>query len=293
MIGFVLDVNNYMLSSKLRYYINGVPISLSLQHNKTLAVKNQVLYNKDKCNLNVDWEPKGYVIANLLNDVKSYTTIRSVIEEFVLKNLKKIKTIDSEFSLENYHKYVTADEHKLLIKKITAGKFGVNGIPLDLLPINYKEFDSFVSDLCDKKYTTKKNLYCIYTNNNFWIRIVRPLSNDNNPPHRDCYLSRSKRLINIYAPIAGSNKLSSLPVIDGSHLWNEEDLLISKGKAFVNGQRFTNPAIISCKKPLWMHTPNPEPGQAMIFTPYLIHGGGRNLNDDITRVSLEMRFWPV
>jgi ectoine hydroxylase-related dioxygenase (phytanoyl-CoA dioxygenase family) len=40
-----------------------------------------------------------------------------------------------------------------------------------------------------------------------------------------------------------------------------------------------------------MIRPNPKPGQAMLFSPYLVHGGGYNLNTDTTRVSLEMRFW--
>lgn len=280
-----------MITKKLRYFINGVPIDLTVDYEKVLPVKSKVLYIQDKCTLNVHWEQTGYTVQPFLH-ANSYSLIKDAIEDFILTNLKKIKTVDSNFTLEKYHNFVTTHEHYSLIRKIAAGKFGINGIPLNVLPINYKEFDEYISNICNKKYTIKKRFYCIYTNDNFWIRIVRPLSNDNNPPHRDCYLSRNKRLINIYAPIAGSNRCSSLPVIDGSHLWNEDILEISKGKAYINKQKFTNPAIVSSKLPIYMHTPNPEPGQAMIFTPYIIHGGGRNLNEDLTRISLEMRFWP-
>jgi ectoine hydroxylase-related dioxygenase (phytanoyl-CoA dioxygenase family) len=31
----------------------------------------------------------------------------------------------------------------------------------------------------------------------------------------------------------------------------------------------------------------------MIFSPYLVHGAGINEEEDLTRISLEMRFWPV
>jgi ectoine hydroxylase-related dioxygenase (phytanoyl-CoA dioxygenase family) len=40
-----------------------------------------------------------------------------------------------------------------------------------------------------------------------------------------------------------------------------------------------------------MIRPNPKPGEMLLFSPYLIHGGGVNFNKDITRVSLEMRFF--
>jgi ectoine hydroxylase-related dioxygenase (phytanoyl-CoA dioxygenase family) len=144
-----------------------------------------------------------------------------------------------------------------------------------------------------KSYSTKKTFYKIFTSNHFWIRIVRPERGDNNPPHRDCYFNRNKRLINIYAPIAGSNENSSLPLVPGSHYWSEDVLTISKGKTSIGNVRFTNPAIVACKNGIKMITPNPKYGDCIVFTPYLIHGGGKNFNCDTTRVSLEMRFWPV
>ena len=36
---------------------------------------------------------------------------------------------------------------------------------------------------------------------------------------------------------------------------------------------------------------DPGPGEVPVFAPYLLHGSAANLNDDATRVSLEMRFW--
>jgi acetylglutamate kinase len=40
-----------------------------------------------------------------------------------------------------------------------------------------------------------------------------------------------------------------------------------------------------------MITPDPKEKEIMIFTPNIVHGGGMNINEDITRVSLEMRFF--
>ena len=33
--------------------------------------------------------------------------------------------------------------------------------------------------------------------------------------------------------------------------------------------------------------------EVMLFSPYLVHGGGYNFNADVTRISLEIRFWKI
>jgi ectoine hydroxylase-related dioxygenase (phytanoyl-CoA dioxygenase family) len=42
-----------------------------------------------------------------------------------------------------------------------------------------------------------------------------------------------------------------------------------------------------------MIRPNPSENEVLVFSPYLVHGGGYNTNIDITRISLEMRFWKI
>ena len=39
-----------------------------------------------------------------------------------------------------------------------------------------------------------------------------------------------------------------------------------------------------------MIRPNPQNTEALIFTPFLIHGAAVNKNIDITRIALELRF---
>jgi hypothetical protein len=278
------------MKSNLIYTINKKEVNLDIECKSLAKQQDEILFFKDKCGLKTSWNSAGYVITDKLKYY--FPIIKQNISKIIYKNLNTIKKT-KEFDLQHYHKHVNNTEHLQLVKKIAAGRFGINGIDLDELDISHKIFDNVVSDLCKKRFTMKKTFFKIYTNNKFWLRIVRPGKNDNNPPHRDCYLSRNKGIINIYMPLAGSNELSSLPILPASHLWNENALSISKGRTLVDGCKFTNPCIVKSDYPLELITPNPKPGEAMVFTPYLIHGGGRNFNDDMTRISLEMRFWPL
>jgi ectoine hydroxylase-related dioxygenase (phytanoyl-CoA dioxygenase family) len=124
------------------------------------------------------------------------------------------------------------------------------------------------------------------------IRISRPNSLDINPPHRDSYLSYYKDILNIWIPVEGCNTLSSLPVFPSSHLIPENNILRTKSRgAKINGNTYYVPCILETNKGnINMLRPNPKMGEALIFTPYLIHGAAVNLNKDITRVSLELRF---
>ncbi|HZS35509.1 MAG TPA: phytanoyl-CoA dioxygenase, partial [Polyangia bacterium] len=56
------------------------------------------------------------------------------------------------------------------------------------------------------------------------------------------------------------------------------------------GNAYSVPAVTGGTHPLRMIRPNPAPNHVLIFSPYLIHGGGVNLNPATTRMSLEMRF---
>jgi hypothetical protein len=282
-----------MKTDILKYSVNSREIALKVCAEDIIKGVDKVLYNHDGPAIKNNWEQQGYTITEFLNQQK-FTDFYEFIHMHFIKNLKKIKTFDTSlFTLEKYHHFVDDKEHFAFLKSVAAGSFGASGIPLSMLPFSYKELDNLVSELCNKKFTCKKTFYYLFTNKHFWLRVVRPKSKDNNPPHRDNHLKRNKRIINIYAPIAGSNEHSSLPLIPGSHFWSDTELRITKGKTYVENIKFTNPAIVSAKQGLNMITPNPKVGELMVFTPYAIHGGGRNFNDDLTRISLEMRFWPI
>jgi hypothetical protein len=283
-----------MITDVLKYSINNRDISLNVCADRIRNGEDSVLYLNDGRNIYKDWEKEGYTITQFL-DKQKFLDFYEFIFNLFIKNLKNIRSFEtSKFTLDKYHEFVDDKEHLMFLKYVAAGKYGSSGIPVSLIPFSYKEFDNLVSEHCGKKFTCIRRLYrFLAISKHFWLRVVRPMSKDNNPPHRDSHLKRNVKIINIYAPLAGSNEDSSLPIIPGSHFWSDSDLRITEGKTFVEGVKFTNPAIVSSKRDLKMITPNPKLGELMIFTPYAIHGGGRNFNSDLTRISLEMRFWPV
>lgn len=289
----LVEALSNMVEDILKYRINDRDIALKVISEKIVRGAKDVLYTNDGRSIFNSWEKDGYCVREFLNK-SLFASFYEFVYTYVLANLQKIKSIEtSKFTLDKYHEFVDDKEHLQLLSRVAAGKFGISGIPLSLLPFSHEHFNDMVSLNCNKKFSCKKRLYMLFKNKHFWLRIVRPKSKDNNPPHRDCHLKRNRKIINIYAPIAGSNEKSSLPIIPGSHFWPDSALRITKGKAFVENVQFTNPAIVSSDHGLNMITPNPKLGELMIFTPYAIHGGGRNFNDDLTRMSLEMRFWPV
>ena len=123
------------------------------------------------------------------------------------------------------------------------------------------------------------------------VRIIRPGKPDYNPPHRDIYIDRLRNRLNLFIPIYGCSRKSSLPLIPGSHYWRESDTLRTSTKCLIDGIRFNVPAIISKNDgtPLAMTRPAVEEGKILLFSPYIIHGGAKNYSSDI-RISLELRF---
>jgi ectoine hydroxylase-related dioxygenase (phytanoyl-CoA dioxygenase family) len=98
--------------------------------------------------------------------------------------------------------------------------------------------------------------------------------------------------VNIYLPVVGSNENSSLKMQPGSHKWNENETMVTKGGAFFRNtnKKYSVDAIVASKLPLEMIRPNPTIEQIMLFSPYLIHGCSDNNNENETRISLEVRF---
>jgi ectoine hydroxylase-related dioxygenase (phytanoyl-CoA dioxygenase family) len=94
-------------------------------------------------------------------------------------------------------------------------------------------------------------------------------------------------------PFAGSTPRSSLPLVRGSHRWQEAEIERTVEGARVNGMTFTVPSVVGAAHPLVLERPNPALNEVLVFSPYLIHGGAFNQQADRTRVSLEMRFWRV
>lgn len=230
------------------------------------------------------WNNDGYTFAVLFDKADSYYSLVSIFEEIIKSKLiASSYFINNHFVLNQYHKIIQSDEqHYSFIAKM--GNF----FPAHLLGDLLDEIEDRVSAICQKKVHAK---HPDYDEKIFNIRIVRPNSKDNNPLHRDVWLDRLRNGINIYVPITGSNELSSLPIIPKSHYWAENELERTEKGAEVEGRAYTVPSVIKINKDHEIIRPNPKDNEVMVFSPYLIHGGASNLNENITRVSLEMRFW--
>ena len=272
-----------MISS---YFIDSEKYNLNVK-GKIIAGRNEVLSAKEiDLSKETSWHKKGYLVTKILNK-KIQIGLQNEIINYLVKSLKKSfpRLSKINIDLRKYHHYLNYQEHLLFLKILGSG------IKFKSVNFNKEILESALSDLLNRKVTTRNKNFDIINDKTFAIRIIRPNQQDFNPPHKDVYLDRLKNGINIYMPIIGSNKKSSLPIMPKSHLLNENQIYRTKEGAIVNDVKFSVPCIIQTDLGLNLVRPNPSQDQIMVFSPYLIHGGGLNLNNDTTRISLELRFW--
>lgn len=189
---------------------------------------------------------------------------------------------NKEIILEDYHNAITDEEHTKILNSMPYKK--------DMYP-DIKEFSDYLEKTVSEILGESVKIF----NDDLWFRICRPSkinNNDYNPCHRDVYLDFYRNIVNIYLPVVGSNEKSSLTVASGSHKWSESDTMVTNGGAFFKNQnkKYSVDAIVASKRPIEMIRPNPSVSQLMLFSPYLIHGCAENNNEDVTRISLEVRF---
>lgn len=277
--------------------INERFVNLPIRADKFAPGNDEILFNSDMSPAkNTAWEKEGYTIAQFLSPEDNHT-INNGIKEFLKSILHDININTIGFTLDQYHTFVNDEQHLQAMEAIRAGSDGTGGISMELFPVSIDKVDKRISEICCTNVTCRKTFTKdskSYTVKHFWMRVVRPQHfKDNNPPHRDVHLERSRGAVNLYYPIAGSNMNSSLPILPGSHFWSEAEIVRTYGEAYVNDAKYTNPATVAAARGLNLITPNPQENEVMVFTPYAIHGGGYNFNSNSTRVSLEMRFWEV
>lgn len=269
---------------EIKYSLEGKEIELQLVGSTFLGLDEVLLLKDENLIENTDWKEVGYDIVDFLSDSdfqKIKIGLLKIISELIVE---AGGNIDKDFKLENYHLYVNNEIHLKVAKMIQWG-WNVAEFPVDFNLINER-----ISEVVGMQVSTKAKHIEL---NNFFLRIVRPQNfQDNNPPHRDVWIDRLRDAVNIYAPICGSNKNSSLGLIPGSHLLKESDIERTADGAVLNGTSYTVPCVISVKgKQPKLLRPDPKENQVMLFSPYMVHGGGYNFNENITRMSLEVRFW--
>ncbi|WP_456440380.1 phytanoyl-CoA dioxygenase family protein [Psychroserpens sp.] len=229
------------------------------------------------------WKKEGYSVVDIFVEDEFFKLMQSITKNIV-KAIKQngIHFDEATFSLDKYHEVVTTDDLHNKVIDITRNlensdfDFDIDALTLRFADVLGYKLTSWIEEL---------------QKSHIQIRISRPNSLDINPPHRDGYLSYWEDIINVWIPIVGCNEKSSLPVLPGSHLMSEHEVLRTKSKgAKINGNIYYVPCILEIKSgPIKMIRPNPNEGEALIFTPFLIHGAAVNKNENITRVSLELR----
>ena len=230
------------------------------------------------------WETAGFTVEPFLSPADC-ELLRAGVSRLIGELLaEKGVRIDDDLVLERYHEVVgDRQEAHLHVARAVA-----RGFPLERFPLPAESVLARIAEICGKPLRfadpeTGENV--------FNLRVVRPQSEDNSPLHRDAWLDRLRNAVNIYAPLAGSNELSSLALVPGSHRWKESEIERTEEGAVINQVRYTVPAVVGSRRRLEIKRPDPGRHEVLVFSPYLIHGGATNRNADVTRVSLEMRFW--
>ena len=191
--------------------------------------------------------------------------------------------VSDDFDITKYHEAVGDDtaRHLAVIAQTKEFKHSQFPIPLPVL-------EAYLSAACGQPVSA----YNYHVDERvFHLRIVRPGRADHNPLHRDVWLPEYRDGLNIYLPVAGSTERSSLTLVPGSHHWPENAVERTEKGAIYHGVPYTVPGVLRPARELNIIRPNPAPNEVLVFSPYLLHGAAANLNENATRISLEMRFW--
>jgi len=264
--------------------------------------KDKVLFEEENSLIQYcDWRSQGYSILSFdysepvsVYDSQPEGTEKKAVEENLLTALYVAVTaamrriigelgieLPADFVPEHYHRYISNDAlHQQVIRQ-------TRWLTRKDIDIDWDRIEGLISAFLRTPVGFENPLLAEEI---IILRISRPRSLDINPLHRDGYLDLWQHVINLWIPIAGCNARSSLPLLPGSHLWSEKHILrtASQGAA-INGLTYHVPGIAKANRPLDLIRPRLQSGQALLFTPFLIHGSALNLNEDTTRFSLELR----
>jgi hypothetical protein len=264
--------------------INQQDFTYNVQGEPGLTDGRVLLAADDDLTAGTAWAAAGYTVADFLPPTEQ-ATLREGLAQRVRQALADVgRQVPADFDVAHYHRVVGDDKalHLAVVNRTKEFR------QVEALPLPASLLEQRVSELCGRPVQA---LNPWDGERFFHLRLIRPGRADNNPLHRDVWLPDYRSCVNIYVPVAGSTAQSSLTLVPGSHHWPENRTLRTAGGAVSNGVTFTVPGVLGSAEPLHLLRPNPTPSEVLLFSPYLLHGGAVNLNEDETRISLEMRFW--
>jgi hypothetical protein len=216
-------------------------------------------------------DPDGYRVLSLPPEVAG--EVRRAVAAFLRL---------APEALEAYHRHTDEAGHAELIQRSRELRFAHLGLDagaiIDLLePVLGLRLSPIVP---------------IVGSDHVQLRINRPGSTDYNPPHRDGALPVWANSVNTWLPVAGVDARTSLCILPGSHRLAEDRCWQTRpGGATIDGKPYRVPAIARLSDgPLRMIRAPVRFGEALIFSPFLIHGLALNETADVTRMALEFRF---
>lgn len=268
-----------------QFFVNDIPLAYDVDGEIASGDDAVALAADDDLIRKAEWAQQGYGVFPFLTPPLRKQLLDGATDIVRRKVEEVTGKAAAGFSLERYHRFVATDEQHYACVRSHALCRAAEECPIDLALVEGWASEHLRIPVAAYHSAVNKRMFC--------IRLVRAGKPDYNPPHRDNYIERLRNGVNAYIPLAGSNEQSSLPLVPGSHRWKESQIKRTQGSAIVNGVPFSVPAIISGPDggPVRMIRPNPKPDEGMIFSPYIVHGGGVNLQVDATRASLEMRFF--
>jgi hypothetical protein len=225
---------------------------------------------------------EGFAIAPLFES--------SIFAQFKKNTDTLLRSLWSEVGLTVYEKNLLSQYHTIAstkeahLKAVDKTKL----LTTDQFPVDIRLLEDRISEICQEELEAK-NPYD--QQRIFHFRVIRPMTGDHNPLHRDVWLEEYSNCINLYIPITGSNELSSLILLPRSHRWPESRIERTREGAEINGIKYNVPAVTKIKGDYFALRPNPRENEVLVFSPYLIHGGAVNLHKDETRISIEIRLW--
>ncbi|MGH7787141.1 MAG: phytanoyl-CoA dioxygenase family protein [Candidatus Binatia bacterium] len=267
----------------VRVHIGDDAIEYEIAAETAFGADEVLLERDDDLLAGTEFADNGFTVAPFL-PAAAHAALVDGVQRLLVAAITQVapRVSEADFTLAGYHRAVTDAEHAALVETT-----GVHW-PNEALPIPMALVERRVSEILGVDVVATNPSFDLH---HFQVRVVRPGKPDNNPPHRDVWLDRLRNAVNVYVPLAGSNASSSLPLVPGSHRWREAEIERTVSGATIDGVRYTVPAVTDVRGGWRMVRPPVGPNQVMVFTPYAIHGGGVNRNADLTRVSLEIRFW--
>lgn len=242
---------------------------------------DKVLFERNRDTISgASWLDDGYTVVPLFNR-DSFGDVRESLREALAEIVSSVTGAQvGDLDLRYYHELVDDEQHQKVIER-------TRFLDYSSFSIGTRNVCAAISEVLQREVGDRND---DPDGNIVILRISRPHSLDINPPHRDGYQRVWERTINVWIPIAGCERQSSLPIIPSSHYWNEKDVFrTGELGARINGRLYHVPAIAKTIHGLEFFRPNPQEGEALIFTPYLVHGFAINQLQDATRMSLELR----